>query len=115
MPKIMLAEDDTTMLSLLKSLLKMEGYSVIALDTDAEIVESVLKYNPDILLMDVHLLHVNGMDVLAKLRATPGGDKVRVVMASGLDFKDQCLTLGANAFIQKPFMPEELFTALRNV
>jgi DNA-binding response OmpR family regulator len=109
----MLAEDDEAMLSLLTSLLKMEGYTVIALETDTAIVGSVLKHHPDILLMDVHLAHVNGLDVLAKLRATPGGDKVRVVMVSGLDFKDQCMTLGANAFVQKPFMPEELFKALR--
>lgn len=109
----MLAEDDTTMLSLLKSLLKMEGYTVIALNPDAEIVDAVLKHDPDILMMDVHLLNVNGLDVLRKLRATPGGTKVRVVMASGLDFKQECLALGANAFIQKPFMPEDLYKALR--
>lgn len=115
MPKIMLAEDDVTMLSLLQSLLKMEGYNVIALEPDVEIVQAVLAHHPDILLMDVHLLHVNGLDVLTKLRATPGGETVRVVMASGLDFKDQCMARGANAFIQKPFMPDDLLDALKSV
>ncbi len=111
----MLVEDDTTMLSLLQSLLKMEGYEVIALDADGDIVKAVLSQRPDILLMDVYLLHLNGMDVLSKLRSSKGGKAVRVVMVSGLDFKDQCLERGANAFIQKPFMPDDLLAVLRNV
>ena len=115
MPKVLLAEDDTTMVALLKTLLKMEGYQVTALVADADIVQAVLKTKPDILLMDVHLLRQNGLDELTKLRATPGGESVRVLMTSGLDFKDQCLTRGADGFIQKPFMPDDLLNALRSV
>lgn len=115
MPKILLAEDDETMVTLLKTLLKMEGYQVSALDGDADIVQAVLESNPDILLMDVHLLRLNGIDELTRLRATPGGKSVRVLMTSGLDFKDQCLARGANGFIQKPFMPDDLIDALRSV
>ncbi|OIN90804.1 MAG: hypothetical protein COS37_03165 [Anaerolineae bacterium CG03_land_8_20_14_0_80_58_20] len=115
MPRILLAEDDATMVSLLKTLLKMEGYQVSALDADADIAQAVLKIKPDILLMDVHLLRQNGMDELVKLRAAPGGESVRVLMTSGLDFKDQCLSAGANGFLQKPFMPDDLLDALRSV
>ena len=115
MLKILLAEDDATMVALLTTLLKMEGYQVAALDGDVDIVSAVLKAQPDILLMDIHMLHHNGMDELVKLRAAPGGESVRVLMTSGLDFKDQCLARGANAFIQKPFMPDDLLEALRSV
>ncbi|OFX11230.1 MAG: hypothetical protein A3J86_01090 [Anaerolinea sp. RIFOXYB12_FULL_60_12] len=103
------------MVSLLKTLLKMEGYQVSALDADADIAQAVLKTKPDILLMDVHLLRQNGLDELVKLRAAPGGESVRVLMTSGLDFKDQCLSAGANGFLQKPFMPDDLLDALRSV
>jgi len=115
MLKILLAEDDATMVALLTTLLKMEGYQVAALDGDVDIAQEVLKAQPDILLMDIHMLHHNGMDELVKLRAAPGGESVRVLMTSGLDFKDQCLARGANAFIQKPFMPDDLLEALRSV
>jgi len=110
----MLAEDDITMLSLLETLLKMEGYQVSALQPDSDIIQAVLSEKPDVLLMDVHLLNQNGIDVLTKLRATRGGESVRVLMASGLDFKDQCMARGANGFIQKPFMPDDLLAALRS-
>ena len=42
MAKVLLAEDDVTMVSLLKTLLTMEGYEVVALDSDADIVEAAL-------------------------------------------------------------------------
>ena len=113
MPKVLLAEDDQTMVTLLKTLLKMEGYQVSALDGDADIVQSVLNEKPDILLMDVHLFHANGIDALTSLRAAPGGENVRVLMTSGLDFHDMCLARGANAFIQKPFMPDDLLNELK--
>lgn len=115
MLRVLLAEDDQTMVTLLKTLLKMEGYKVSALDADVEIAQAVIETKPDILLMDVHMLHYNGMDELAKLRALPGGDSVRVLMTSGLDFKDQCMKLGANGFLQKPFMPDDLLKALREM
>ena len=113
MPKVLLAEDDQTMVTLLKTLLKMEGYQVSALDADDDIVASAIEEKPDVLLMDVHMLHTNGIDVLTSLRATPGGENVRVVMTSGLDFRDMCLARGANAFIQKPFMPDDLLNELK--
>ncbi len=115
MLKVLLAEDDQTMATLLKTLLKMEGYQVSALDVDSDIAQAVIAAKPDILVMDVHLLNSNGMDELAKLRALPGGKSVRVLMTSGLDFKDQCLKLGANGFLQKPFMPDDLIHSLREI
>ena len=104
-----------TMVALLKTLLKMEGYEVKALDADEDIVAAALKEKPDVLLMDVHLVPQDGMELLIKLRAAPGGKSIRVLMTSGLDFNDQCLRRGANGFIQKPFMPDELLKALQKV
>ena len=109
----MLAEDDVTMLALLKTLLKMEGFQPIPLEANDDIVTEVLSQQPDILLMDVHLTNKNGLDELKRLRAASDGKSVRVVMASGLDFQEECLRFGANAFLQKPFMPDDLIAALR--
>ncbi len=103
------------MVNLLQTLLKMEGYQVSALDAETDIVQTVLAERPDILLMDIHLLCSNGIEELTKLRAAPGGDAVRVVMTSGLDFRDMCLSRGADAFIQKPFMPDDLLAALKKL
>ena len=61
MAKILLAEDDLTMVSLLKTLLKMEGFEVMALDVDADIPAAVGREMPDAIFMDVHLGEQSGL------------------------------------------------------
>lgn len=113
MAKILLAEDDATMVSLLKTLLHMEGFEVVALDADADIAAAVEQEKPDAIFMDVHLGEQSGMQVLDLIRRNVGTANIRVVMTSGLNMKDECLRLGADAFLQKPFMPDDLINALK--
>ena len=113
MAKILLAEDDHTMVSLLKTLLKMEGFDVVALDVDTDVPEAVRREQPDALLMDVHLGGQSGMQILESIRENPDLADVRIVMTSGLNVKDECLRHGASAFLMKPFMPDELTQMLR--
>ena len=98
MAKILLAEDDPTMVSLLKTLLKMEGFDVVALDA---------------LFMDVHLGGQSGMTILEKIRANQLNANVKIVMTSGLNMKEECISRGADVFLLKPFMPDDLISALR--
>ena len=113
MPRIMLAEDDLTMVTLLKTLLDMEGYQVIALTVGDDIFESVRKERPDVLLLDVHLPHANGLDVLDQVRADDETKDLKVVMTSGLNLDDECLQHGANGFLLKPYMPDDLLDILK--
>ncbi|MEY2818688.1 MAG: hypothetical protein RL275_2151 [Chloroflexota bacterium] len=114
-PTVLLAEDDFTMVSLLKTLLKMEGYEVVALDADADVVAAVRSVKPDVLLMDVHLFSQSGLDVLDKVRHSADISKVRVLMSSGSNVKEECLKRGANGFLMKPYMPDDLFKQLKQV
>ena len=113
MPKVLLAEDDFTMVSLLKTLLKMEGYDVIALDVNANVPDAVERENPDSLLMDVHLGQQSGMDIVLAIRQNPALSNIRIVMTSGLNMKEECLQSGANYFLLKPFMPDDLLKVLK--
>ena len=113
MPKVLLAEDDPTMLSLLQTLLKMEGFDVMALDTHADVPAAVQQEKPDILLMDVHLGQQSGMQILETIRKDSDLSGLRIVMTSGSNVQDECLSHGANAFLLKPFMPDDLLQLLR--
>jgi CheY-like chemotaxis protein len=113
MAKVLLAEDDHTMISLLTTLLKMEGFEVVALDVHADIAGAVSRENPDFLLMDVHLGGQSGMDVVENIRRDPANADIKVVMTSGLNMRDECLRRGANHFILKPFMPDDLLKLLK--
>ena len=113
MPKVLLAEDDHTMVSLLKTLLKMEGFEVVALDVNSDVPAAVQQEAPDVLLMDVHLGHQSGMDIVQAIRKNPTLANVRIVMTSGLNMKEECLQHGANYFLLKPFMPDDLLKVLK--
>jgi DNA-binding response OmpR family regulator len=113
MEKIMVAEDDQTMVNLLTTLLKMDGFEVVALDADEDIPAAVERDCPDILLLDVHLSNQNGIEVLDILRSKDIGCGTRVVMISGLNVKEECLRHGADDFLLKPFMPDDLIKILR--
>lgn len=114
MAKILLAEDDVTMVSLLKTLLKMEGYEVLALDADTDIAAAVEREKPQALFMDVHLGEQSGMKVLETIRKNRDTANVRVIMTSGLNVKDECMRYGADVFLLKPFMPDDLISALKD-
>lgn len=114
MAKILLAEDDKTMISLLKTLLKMEGFEVLALDADTDVAAAVQRERPHALFMDVHLGEQSGMKILDSIRKNRDTADVRVVMTSGMNMRDECIRRGANAFLLKPFMPDDLISALRN-
>lgn len=114
MAKILLAEDDTTMVSLLKTLLKMEGYEVLALEADTDIAAAVEREKPQALFMDVHLGEQSGMKVLEAIRRNRDTANVRVIMTSGLNVKEECMRYGADVFLLKPFMPDDLISALKD-
>lgn len=113
MAKVLLAEDDPTMISLLKTLLKMEGFDVVMLDVNADVPTAVQNEMPDTILMDVHLGGQNGLQILEAIRRNQDLANVRIVMTSGLNMKDECISRGASAFIMKPFMPDDLINVLK--
>jgi CheY-like chemotaxis protein len=114
MKKVLLADDDFTMVALLKTLLGMEGYQVATLlDKKGNIMENIRREKPDVLLIDIFLGNRNGMDVVRQIRETPDLKDLKIVMVSGIDKTEECLAAGANAFLLKPYMPEALFDLLR--
>jgi DNA-binding response OmpR family regulator len=113
MAKVLLAEDDQTMMSLLKTLLSMEGYEVLGLDVNGDIPGAVQRERPDALFMDVHLGKQSGLEILDAIRKNQETSHVRVIMTSGLDRREECLRRGASAFLLKPFMPDDLLRLLK--
>jgi DNA-binding response OmpR family regulator len=116
MPKVMLIEDDANMFSLLTMLLEYEGFDVVQWDGGEkveDVISALQQEKPDLVLLDVHLRHLNGFDVLNSMRGEPGLSEMRVLMASGMDMTYRSKQEGANGFILKPFMPDELIQKIQ--
>ena len=101
------------MVSLLQTLLRLEGFETVTLETDADVTQALLREKPDILFMDVHLGTRSGMDAVEMIRKNSQLADVRVVMTSGLNVKDECMRRGADDFLLKPFMPDDLIGILK--
>jgi CheY-like chemotaxis protein len=116
MPKIFIAEDDGTIKSLLKTLLSMEGFQVVvSAGKGSDLIEAIYREMPAIILMDIFLGEENGIDLVRKLRRMPGLAGTKVIMTSGMDLQEECLAAGANDFLLKPYMPEELVRKLKSL
>ncbi|MBC7869634.1 MAG: response regulator [Chitinophagaceae bacterium] len=108
MTKVMIVDDDRTTVKLLQTLLELDGFDVSIAGRGGDVIELANKVVPDIFLMDYHLTDMDGVDVLRDLRAAGNFMKTPVVMTSGLDVEDEVMEAGANAFLVKPFEPDDL-------
>ena len=120
MPKVMLIDDDTNMLSLLDTFLTLEGYQVARIGggllKGEEVHRAIQRERPGLIIMDVNLNKVSGLDgfeLLHRLREEPDLSGTYVLMSSGIDFSQKCKRAGADGFMMKPFMPEELLNQIR--
>jgi DNA-binding response OmpR family regulator len=111
--KVLLVEDDATMRGLLKTLLELEGFTVLTADGNAEnLVAEIERFAPQSILLDYHLRKLTGIQLLCLLRADEHLSRPSILMTSGEDRKEQCLDAGADGFLMKPFMPEDLINWL---
>jgi DNA-binding response OmpR family regulator len=115
MKKVMLIEDDPTMITLLGTLLEMEGFQVVKVQRFGSVVEDITREMPDAILMDVHLTDLDGLTFLAEIRQTEGIKDIKVIMSSGMDKQYESEQAGADAFLLKPYMPDELITKITNL
>jgi len=116
----MLIDDDFIVLDLLKTLLEMEGYEVVAFSLNEDIVESIKKNQPAAVLMDGYLRtspggEREGLNFLAQIREIPELAKTKVIMSSGINLNIESKEAGADGFLHKPYMPEELIDLVKQI
>ena len=115
--KVLLIDDDPKILLLQKTYLEIEGFSVAHFDgASLDALNDILNHDrPDVILMDVNLRHINGFTLLRNIRQSENYKTIPVVMTSGMDMGLRCHQEGANAFLMKPYMPDELTRLLRSL
>ncbi|MEJ2012765.1 MAG: response regulator [Anaerolineales bacterium] len=113
MPRVMIVDDDETMQSLLRTLLQIEGYEVIEAPSFDQIIATAHSQRPDAVLMDCILPDVDGIELLRQMRSDEALEETVFVMTSGLDYEESSMARGANAFLQKPYPPEQLIEVLQ--
>ncbi|MFD5267392.1 response regulator transcription factor [Streptomyces sp. NPDC058335] len=112
--KLLLAEDDRAIRHALERALTLEGYEVTAVADGVEALAHAHKSPPDVLVLDVMMPGIDGLQVCRVLRAE--GDRVPILMLTALvETADRIagLDAGADDYVVKPFDVEEVFARLR--
>lgn len=113
MAKVLIVDDDHTMVSLLATLLELDGFEVVPTTQASDLEQNLRKDQPDLLIMDVFMASGDGIELLRKVRSTSEFSNLPVIMTSGMDVEDQCIEAGANGFMLKPYSPPDLLDMIR--
>jgi two-component system response regulator AtoC len=113
---ILIADDDASIRSLLKQLLSDEGYSVVEATTGTEVVDKVKETNPDLVIMDVRMPELDGIEALSKLKVSSPKTSVLIMTAFGSSNNAiRAMELGAFDYITKPFELDKISHTVKRV
>ena len=114
MRRVLVVDDEENIRLVVKSLLRKNGYEVGVADSGEAALGMVDSFGPDVILTDVRMPKMGGLDLLATLRAKQHPATVIVMSAYGnIDMALEAMKAGAYDYISKPFKPEELILVLR--
>lgn len=112
-PMILIVEDDKAICNLMKTTLETQGYHYIIAQTGKAAILEVTTHRPDMMILDLGLPDMDGLDIIKKVR-TWSNLPIIVVSARGNDRdKIEALDAGADDYLTKPFSVEELLARLR--
>jgi two-component system KDP operon response regulator KdpE len=113
--KILVVDDELAIIKLLRANLVAEGFEVLAAMDGVQALQAVEKEAPDLVILDIMLPEMDGFEVCRRIREW---SQVPIIMLSargGEEDKVNCLNIGADDYITKPFGIDELVARIRAV
>jgi DNA-binding response OmpR family regulator len=117
-PSILIVDDEPNNLDVIVAQLSDCDYQIHYASSGQEALSSLDIYNPDLILLDVMMPGINGIEVCRQIKAMPKWQAVPIVMVTALSSKSdlaKCLGAGADDFISKPVNPEELRARVKSM
>jgi two-component system phosphate regulon response regulator PhoB len=117
-PKILIVEDEPDLRDLLRHHLAREGFEIHETGDGHEALRLAIREQPDILILDLLIEGLQGLQVCRRIKSVSSGPPARVIIVSGLGDEDDVLRgldAGADDYIPKPFRPREVVARVRTV
>ncbi|MGW1504109.1 response regulator transcription factor [Streptomyces mirabilis] len=114
----LVAEDDPKQAALIRRYLEHEGHQVVVVHDGRAALEEVRRRRPDVVVLDVMMPRVDGLDVCRALRFAPDTTELPVLMLTARSSEDDLLLgldLGADDYMTKPYSPRELTARVRTL
>jgi len=118
MKKILIADDRSEVVELVKVTLEGEDYEVLCASDGKEALEKIGLERPDLVLLDVVMPKMDGFEVLSKIREDPKTKDTPVIMLTAQGQKvdqEEGRRLGASDYITKPFSLSHLLTRIEEI
>src|SRR5208337_2709971 len=107
--KILILDDEESLVKILSKILKQEGHEVFYAYTAAEGIEKHKIIQPDMLLLDIRLPDLTGMEVLEQLNKAYNASSVVIITGAGsVDSAVQAMKMGAEDYLEKPIDQSKL-------
>ena len=114
MRRVLVVDDEENIRLVLRTLLKKHGYDVEVADSGEAALAALEAFDPDVILTDVRMPRMGGLDLLGALKAKQHSATVIVMSAYGnVDLAIEAMKAGAYDYVSKPFKPDEIVLALR--
>jgi DNA-binding response OmpR family regulator len=116
--RILLVDDDPGLTALLDLVFRRANFEVVVANTGLDGLKKAIELSPTLVLLDIMMPDLNGIEVCKRLRDTPGMSDLPVLILSASGNKndrDLALAAGADAFIQKPISPTELVSRVNTL
>ena len=116
--KILLVEDHPANIEMLRMGLEFLGYAVTVAENGKEAIEMAASNLPDLIVMDILLPKVSGLEAASKIRSNPKTKSIPILAATALAMpgdREKCLEGGCDAYIAKPFTPKQLAAAIEKL
>ncbi|MFC1949369.1 response regulator [Chloroflexota bacterium] len=116
--KILIVEDDPKNMKLVVMALRPHGYALLNAVDGEEALEVATRDKPDLILMDMQLPKLSGLDVTRKLREDPSFSQTPIIALTAYAMKgdeDKYIEAGCNAYVSKPINTRELPVIIANM
>ena len=116
--KILAVDDEKHIVRLVQINLEKEGYEVVTANTGREALEKVAEFSPDLIVMDVMMPEMDGLEALSRLKADPATSEIPVIMLTAKAQDSDVFRgwqAGADLYLTKPFNPAELLTFVKRL
>lgn len=103
--RVLVVEDNELNLKLFCDLLRAHGFETSPVRDGREAVATARAFNPDLVVMDIQLPHISGLDIIGRMRGDPVLKNIPVMAVTayaGLDDEARIRAAGANAYVTKP-------------
>lgn len=111
--KVLVVDDEPGILKVLGIKLKLHGYQALTTTSGAEAVEIVRAQEPDVVLLDILMPEVTGLEVLDRVREF--SQVPVIVFTANPRVVDSAMKIGANGSISKPFNSDELIEKIESI